>query len=514
VTALARPSVVRCVIFVGVALGALLSGASLAFAQSGGWSTPIPLSSAATTSWFPDVAADLSGKVHVVWSSGLSLGVGLSYDTVMYTSREAGSDWSNPLDIVALPSKGAVTRPTLLADPSGELNMTFRSYRLYYSRSPVQSVLARSLLTPIPISSGDNGYFSRLARDASDRLHVVYTEYSQTADCPVCLHVLYRVSADGGLSWSYPQDISRVPTGAAKPQIVVDGRQVLNVVWEAGRGGDLGQLSDPTTVMYSASDDGGMTWRAPIQLDTPGTSARNVALGLTGDDQLVVAWLGLPEDIVYFQTSGDHGLTWTPAQPIPGLVGGWGVYQARTDGYSMTTDSAGVVHLLVVGRTKPAQASLSVLHLAWDGSSWSAPEVIATLSGDVPEWPRASIGLGNRLHVVWFVRDHAHIWGGDGLFLYRVWYAEKDLDAPPMTPSVWPTPAVTSTGSTQLSDANATLTPSPDGPVPTIQMVASLDQAIPPADSENLALLAILQAMVPVFVLLAGVTVVAHRRRR
>ena len=513
-TALARSAFVHRAVIAGVVLTSLLSGVRLASAQGGGWSNPVPLSSAATTSWFPDVAADLSGTVHVVWSSGVTFGFANSYDTVMYTNRQQGADWSTPLDIVALPSKGAVTRPTLLADPSGVLDMTFRSYTVYYSSAPAQSVATSTLLSPRPISSGDNGYFSRVVRDGQDHLHLVYTEYAQTADCPDCLHVYYRASNDGGLSWSYPQDISRISNGAAKPQIVVDGKQVLHVVWEAGRGGDLGQLSDPTTVMYSASDDGGKSWRVPIQLDAAGTQARNVAIGLTGKDQLVVAWLGLPQDIVYYQTSSDQGLSWTPAQPIAGLTGGWGVYQSRTDGYAMTTDSAGVVHLLAVGRTTPGQASLSVLHVAWDGLEWSAPEEIVTLSGDVPEWPRAAVGLGNRLHVVWFVRDQAHIWGGDGLFRYRVWYAEKDLDAPSATPVVWPTLTPTNSGPVQPSDATPTPLPRVQGPSPTIQVAGASDSVVVPADSENQALLAIVTALSPVFLLLVGVMVVAYRRRR
>ncbi len=514
-TAVAPHTLVRRMFFVGVALVVLLSGTSLASTQADGWPKPVPLSSDSTISWFPDVAVDLSGKVHVVWSSGTTLGVGESYDTVMYASREDSGDWSSPVDIVALSDTGEVTRPALYADPAGMLHMTYRSFMLYYSHAPAEAVDARSLLPPRSIShSNHTGYFSRVVEDAEGRLHLVYSEYAATANCPQCLHLFYRFSVDGGLSWSYPVDISQIDNGAAKPQILVDSKQILHVVWEAGSGGNMGQLAGQTTVMYTASGDGGRTWRSATQLAPIGTGARNIAIGKTGTDRLVTAWLDLSKDLIYYQTSDDHGITWTVPQAIPGVFGAWSVYTGPTDDYSMATDSAGIVHLLAVGRTSPTDRSLSLLHITWDGVAWSTPEVIVTLFGDVPEWPRASIGLGNRLHVVWFVRDQAHVWGGAGVFRYRVWYSQKRLNSPSIDPVFWPTMTPTSSRLVQ-SDATAeTSVPPVVSTPPPVPTPGPLDQVVPPANSENQALLAILTALAPVFILLSVVMFAAYRRRR
>jgi hypothetical protein len=114
-----------------------------------------------------------------------------------------------------------------------------------------------------------------------------------------------------------------------------------------------------------------------------------------------------------------------------------------------------VVHLVFVGRTAQNDTALSVLHVTWDGLKWGQPEAVVTLTGDVPEWPRAAVGLGNDLHVVWFVRDQAHIFGGQGASLYRVWYAHEILPAPAITAVVWPTLAPTlSPGVTPATAAN------------------------------------------------------------
>lgn len=489
--------------------------ASTAFAQSNGWSEPVALSDESTSSWFPDVAVDASGRIHVAWSGGAALYPSQAYDTVVYASSIDGRSWSAPLDIVALPSKGAVTRPALLSDSNGTLHMTYRSYMIYYTHGSVQAVRPLALLPARPISSGDNGYFSQLLLDRAGRLHIFYTEYAGQVGCPECLHVFHRFSDDDGLTWSLPVDITPGASGAAKPQILQDGQRRMHLVWEAGRGGDLGQIPDPTTVMYTASDDGGTTWRTPIQLAPDDSRARNVTLGLGGNGQKVAAWLGLPADVIAYRVSEDGGLTWSDAAAIPGAFGAWAVYQGRTDGYSMVTDGAGTVHLLAVGRTSASEQSLSVLHTTWDGTAWSSPEAVVTLTGDVPEWPRAAIGLGNELQLVWFVRDQAHIWGGPGEFRYRVWYAHKGLDLPRSEPIMFPT-------LTPASSAPAGLHPSPTivEPTPTPQAAAvplstlAPEDAIPPADVENRSVLLILLAMVPVGVLLGGVVLVSYFRRR
>jgi len=134
----------------------------------------------------------------------------------------------------------------------------------------------------------------------------------------------------------------------------------------------------------------------------------------------------------------------------------------------MATDSAGSVHLVLVGRTAQDQKSLSVLHLTWDGTAWSGPEAITTLLGDVPEWPRIAVGNGNQLHAVWFVRDAAHVWDPDN-GRYQIWYARGTSSAPPVTPIArptstpvpqqTPTPTAMALPQSLKPDLNATLPP-------------------------------------------------------
>jgi hypothetical protein len=447
----------------------LILGLSFVQAQQGGWSEPVPLSPQFQSSWFPDITVDSSGRIHVVWSAGVSVGPNQAYDVVYYTTSSDGGTWSTPRDIVALPSKGAVTRPSILTDDRGIFHITFRDYTIYYSQVSVNSVYPNQMTPSIRISTPENGYFSRLAIDKQGDLNIVYTEDVHDPSCPGCFHVFFRKSADDGKNWTLPIDVSPLPNGAAKPQIVFGSQDIIHVVWEAGQGGDLGQIPDPTTVAYSRSTDGGKTWSPPYSFQSPGGKARNITIGRTGDGQLVVAWLGLPENAIYYATSVDEGQTWSEPELIPGISGAWDLYQGKTDDYSMATDSAGNVHLVFVGRpdprvkvptateivdtsTPPTETPtpvptpnatqfaelnrLGVMHLTWNGTKWSSPEAITYYTGDVPEWPRIAINLGNTLDVAWFVRDKAHIFGGEGAFQYRVWFSQENTNAPEYTPQV------------------------------------------------------------------------------
>ncbi len=140
----------------------------------------------------------------------------------------------------------------------------------------------------------------------------------------------------------------------------------------------------------------------------------------------------------------------------------------------MDVDSSGNVHLVFVGRfddspevtpeatnetvtptptstptstptpkftptTSPDEGKtrMNVFHMVWDKNAWDDAEALALYVGDVPEWPRIAVGLGNQLHVVWFVRAENDIWKGGGD--YSIYYSTKTIKSPRSTPAAYPT---------------------------------------------------------------------------
>src|SRR5574341_1959984 len=361
--------VIRTLIVILLAIAICAPLSSVASAQSAGWSQPLPLSPEGQFGWFPDVAVDVTGQIHVVWASSAA-----RYDAVMYTTSKNGQEWSTVNDVAAVPQVGGseATRPALFIDQYDLLHMTYRSTIVYYSQALGAAAYSANAWTLTHAVSGATGgqvaYFSRVARDHQGTLHLIFSENVISSTCPICFHLFYRRSEDNGLTWTSPVDISRLATGAAKPQLLIDGQDNLHLVWEAGRGGAYGQLTDPTRVLYSVSRDKGETWTSPVELSTELSAvvdgrAKDITIGQGREGQLVTAWLSLPEDRVYYRVSVDRGQSWSAPQLISGVWGGWTNYQARLDDYAMATDSAGDVHMIMMGRTAEKQTSLNVLHL-------------------------------------------------------------------------------------------------------------------------------------------------------
>lgn len=484
------------------------------FGQSSAWQLPVQLSETGRFSWFPDIAADASGRVHVVWSSGQG-----RYDTVMYATgphADSAPSFSRPTDIAAFlqPNVGesAATRPAVIVDMSGTLQLTATDYfQIYLSQAPYDNAQRpQSWTDPAILSTETSTYFSKMAVDSHGALHVVFTQNVSSPECLICFHLFYRTSNDGGKSWSSLTDISNLETGSAKPQIIVDREDNLHVVWESGYGGTLGGVNSPTRALYSASYDGGKTWASPFEFttDNANSEARSVAIAADGEGKLITVWLGLPENAIYFQVSRDKGQSWSAPQRLPQVASTRPIYTAPLDTYAMATDGGGNVHLVLAGRLDNDQQQLSLLHLVWNGSSWSDPQTIASYpSGDSPEWPRIAVGLGNELHVTWFTRDRESLFASNSVNAdYRVWYAYASADAPAAQPVSYPTPTpqVVGTSAAESSRIEAT-------PVAVTSLVPSTSNATLRSELDEVALLLI--SALPVIGIVLAVLLIFRARR-
>ncbi|MGQ0601048.1 MAG: hypothetical protein ACT4QE_05040 [Anaerolineales bacterium] len=490
-------------------------------AQTATWSGPMQISPEGQFAWFPDIAVDLAGQLHVVYSSGTIGPNRTAFDSVMYVTSPTGDVWTDPNDIFSIPQPGpgesAATRPVLLVDARNDLHIGFTDYfRIFYSHVYATEAANARAWSPVQfLGTSNTAYFSGLTIDSQDRLNFVYTENLYSTQCPICFHLYHRYSDDFGRTWSPAVDISGSLQGSAKPQLVADAQDNLHLVWDSGVGGSLGQLLSQSTGRYSASYNRGETWSPPIAFISPLTDTavpretQHTTVGVDGRDQVVVVWLGLPDDRVYFQVSDDQGRTWSSPEIIAELWGGQAAFAIPTDTYAMIGDSAGNLHLALAGRRAAEQQRVDLLHVVWDGERWSAPELIAPYQDDVPEWPRLAVKNGNELHAVWFTRNVDAVFGSDtGGARYRVWYANTTLDSPARPPVSIPTRVATVAPTPTLESAGPVVgTPTP---LPTYVFGTpgpSLEQY---RENDYLTIAAV--SLLPVAALIAGV--VAFRRLR
>lgn len=424
-----------------------------AMAQLAVWSQPFKIS-ADGNSWFPDITADATGRVHVVWSSS----------ELMYRSWYGGA-WTQSNDIaVALDSSGNRVfdpfRAAIAADRTGLLHLFY--YHLteglgYYTTAPLDRAgIPTAWAQRRVIGARGTGYYSMLASDSKDRLHALYID--APPDSPLA-DIFYRRSDDGGQTWTLPFNLSNTPQiGSSRPQIIVDRNDTIHVSWDEGWDRRSGEGVAQTS-RYVFSTDGGKTWSVPSIFGNPKTPSAQLVVGPTGDPLgRVAVWRGAAtaqEDNVYYQISSDSGRSWSSPNPIPGVVARpWD--SPLFDQYAMTIDGYNIVHLILVARPTPSSTKWVVENVEWNGKEWSRPEIIFDREGFYPEYPRVTMALGNQLHVVWFTRPSP--FGQNPLDIWHTYKTLGTLDTPLaqfLTRTAIPSP-------TRLALATATAVPTPD----------------------------------------------------
>ncbi len=498
-----------------------------AYGQGGNWTEPVILSSRQSSAWFPDIATDLAGGVHVFWGSSRSMpNRAYGYDTVIYCPLTP-TGCTQTVEIAGSSQSGGTyaTRPVAVADQNGYIQLLWHGPDIiYYMSAPVEQAFSAHSWSSTRRTSGNKlAYYTDIAEDQQGILHILWNEGVIREDaeyCFNCADIFYRRSEDGGQSWSTPELLSNTELESKKPHLSFGTDGSVYVAWQENAPPTTGGASTSSSMIIS-STDGGLTWGEPTTFSFPGDSPQSIVVGVDGQNKVVVVWQQVKGDGIFFQVSRDHGHTWSPPRQIPGLSTR-SVYN-DLDAYDVAVDSAGHLHLVLVARitAQVEEQRLDptvlvpdiVFHLEWNGSRWSEPTPIFSSPGNLPEWPRIAVGNGNQLYVVWYVRDRVHIWDSDN-GEYTVWYARGESSAMAIVPVSFtrPTPTPELTVTTPTPDTSLTLQPTP------IPLVASNEKVffIETSDSiytevDDVTLL--LLSLLPITAVIITIAVVSRIRR-
>ena len=460
--------VLRCVfllLLIGIVMALNISASWPAQAQSENWTEPTVISGPPGFSWFPDLAVDVFGSVHVAWCQTIPLEKKRGLQEQVYYTRWHGESWSRPNDIV--PISADIVRNAIAADLRGNIHLLFggsvyNTLSLYYSNAPVSDAWsAASWSIPHRISQGAS-YMGDMAIDSHSVIHVVYDDMIKSSDADEVAEsdTFYRHSSDGGHTWSIPTRLYLEPLiTSARPYLEIDPDDVLHVTWDEGWARLAGATNDPSYGVYTASSDGGTTWAPTTVITYPDSTVAQLTVGSSGEGRVMLVWRSTLYDMIFYQWSTDHGESWTSPAAIPRLFARpWTI---PFDMYDMATDSAGNIHLLMVGRrSNERETLLGIYHLVWDGTDWSPPTLVFAEPGLYPEYPKIVIHEGNQLYAAWFTREEDVY---DAMASRKVWYSSSLSSAPgqPITP--WPT----------LTPEPPIVTPSPTAtitPYPTVSV--------------------------------------------
>jgi len=340
---------------------------AVARAEATSWSVPIQIPDTPADSWFPDLAVDSRGLVHIVWCETES---GTKGERVLYTTWD-GATWGKPNDVI-WPSQ-RIHRNALAIDPADNLLLVFRDERVggtdvYFASAPAANAWSAAAWSePQRLSAYRGSYATDIGVDERGSFHVLFDDTGARTGtvCPGgCADIYYRNSDSQGKTWSAPQNLSQSVLGCSREQLEIEATGVLHAAWDEGWD-RLSGAGSPLYSVYRGSPDGGVSWSAPVTVTYPTTGTVQLAPGADGKGGVMLVWCNTAHDEIFHQWSNDYGRHWSAPEPIPGILARpWTI---PFDLYDMATDSAGVIHLLAVGRLSPERdAPLALYCLAWD----------------------------------------------------------------------------------------------------------------------------------------------------
>jgi hypothetical protein len=476
------------------------------------WDAPMIVPSPEeTSSWFPDLAVDSQGRVHVAWNETNHLGMNYAQpgdiidpetlEKVFYSVWD-GQKWLPYNDII--PSQRDIIRQDMTIDSRDIIHLVYGWFNSYYKQAAVGEALSAAKWSePKLINSRRVTYMSDIEA-YKDVLHLVYDDQGgEEGECPNCADIFYRRSTDHGLTWSSPEILFPTTSGSSRAQLEVDRAGNLYVAWDEGWDRLMAGGTSPQYSIYVHSRDEGLTWSSPTIVSYPSIGNSQLTVGADGQGGVMLVWRNDTLGTYYYMWSTDYGESWSPPKNISGFfIEDYEQFSM----YDMETDSAGHIHLLIPGRATIDQENTYLYHLEWDGRSWSTPFPLYTENW-FAQYPRLVIDRGNQLHAIWYIREDMF----EDRTPHQVWYAHGQSLAPAEMPvKVEPTATPLPT-TTPLPTSTLIPTPTVD---PATLYAAVPDQLTGSLYTDYDEIFVIVQSLLPAVFIIGIIIIVVRMWRR
>lgn len=371
-------------------LFAAIPGPSPAVGQPGGniqWSKETVLAEIGDLdpqTFFPVIAADPYGSVHVFWTEGQAI----------YYLRKDPTGWTSKVDVV-WSGERTIQSPSVAIDQQGRLHLAWQVFgEIYHKSVPAWQAGDLHRWGPDELLGqyGGGSQPLRIAVDPQNRLHILFADWFGLPGVTRRGNVYHFQSEDGGKTWSDFEQISSLGEDelATDPRMAFSPDGKVHIAW--------GQMNPRLNglqqgVFYARLSEEGQLEIPPVQLaqreaNDKWLMAINIA---ARSDEVNAIWVCGEQATRCQAWSNDGGETWSrPQRVFDKLIGlsGWD---------ALVVDGAGGLYWLTVLRYPQA------LHYSyWQGTRWQDPPVAGPTDEFVKlgENVMAVVGLGNQVHVV------------------------------------------------------------------------------------------------------------------
>jgi hypothetical protein len=275
---------------------------------------------------------------------------------------------SSPVNVSQTPTFSQ--SPALACDGAGGVYVMWEEiggYLLPFSRSTDDARTFSELELVVPGAWGLSFGQIRLRSGGPGDLQAVFTSFDTYYGGAEIVHV---ASSDGGGTFPHPRVISTIDY---LNSYVADVR----VGWGVAAAWANTDIATESTVDFSVSEDAGATFSTPKRVDTPGGYRSSPVVGLYGDSEVYVAWVGNDDPLgasgaeeIYFSRSTDRGVTFSsPINVSSNSEKSWPP--------GMAVDDAGTIYLVWAEGDFSIDEKLLFAVSVDGGASFGEPRVLA-----------------------------------------------------------------------------------------------------------------------------------------
>ncbi|MFI5180209.1 MAG: PKD domain-containing protein [Thermoanaerobaculia bacterium] len=290
-----------------------------------------------------------------------------------------------------------LTASAMTEVPPGDYHLTVTASGGGLSRATTIWLTVYPAARPVPVPSnvtataGFTGSGGVVA-DGSGRLHLLYEDDTQAVQGE---DVFYRRSLDGGVTWSAPLKLNSPASYGVDTVLAADAAGHVVAVWVGGA------LTDTTTFIYAArSSDGGATFSAPAVLTPTDQHAVYPAVSLdrSGNPMVVYVEDGSTSTYVYTTRAVGGGVFDTPLA-IPETAA------ATITRPGFAYDSKGVAYLAYTRQVLDASGQIASnvrLAVGKDGRNFASP-VDLTHAADANAYaPHVAVGPDDSVLIAYY----------------------------------------------------------------------------------------------------------------
>ncbi len=229
---------------------------------------PQPMCDDAAICNWPQIAVEPGGSIDVVWAEADC--ADCAYDVFFRRSRDGGATFSAAQNL-SNSTESLITVPEIVADSSGNLNVVWSKGNYWSSGNAdvffTRSADAGSTFSKRNLSSNPGlSYFPQVGVDPFGYINVVWLDEAMGG-------IAFSRSVNGGADFSTPKNVLPAPDGSSEDPFVTVADGNINLVWAKGRGVFFSRSSDggaTFSVPQSLSENGGGAFLPQIIANTSG----------------------------------------------------------------------------------------------------------------------------------------------------------------------------------------------------------------------------------------------------